>query len=151
MGRAILYSEANETELVSFKARDFAAYIPVGSVIAISDINLLGISLGGLVKTASTTTVTFETPIEIKVVSGFNEQFYLALYPDVREAIRNGVVPNGLAHYQQHGISEGRIPNGYLIYLVDSLFNIVVRRITNSPGNYTTLNFASISFIPPVS
>src|SRR5690349_19130683 len=38
----------------------------------------------------------------------FDEEFYLAIYPDVAEAVANGVWPRGYDHYIAHGRSEGR-------------------------------------------
>jgi predicted phage tail protein len=148
VGRAILYSEAKEIEIVSFKARDFAAYIPVGGVIAIQDSNILNLSLGGLVKSATSTSITFDNLIEIKQINGFNEEFYLSLYSDARQAISNGTYISGYAHYLAIGQGENRLINGYLVYLHDSNLGLHIRAITNSPGNYTTLTFGSLSFTP---
>lgn len=148
IGRGILYSEAKEIELVTFKARDFMMYCPCGAVIAIQDYNLLGVTLGGIIKASTNSSVTFDIPIELKRFNGFNEEFYLAAYPDVRETIKNGVFTSGYQHYVLYGNTEGRKPNGYLIYIQDIAFNTVTRIITSLPGNYTTLSFEAVNFIP---
>lgn len=41
----------------------------------------------------------------------FNEQYYLQQNPDVAAAVARGEFPNALAHYNQFGKSEGRLPN----------------------------------------
>jgi hypothetical protein len=41
----------------------------------------------------------------------FSEEFYLATYPDVRDAVERGAVLSGFLHFVQQGIGEGRIPN----------------------------------------
>jgi uncharacterized HAD superfamily protein/hypoxanthine phosphoribosyltransferase len=38
----------------------------------------------------------------------FDEKAYLMRYPDVAAAVRQGHLPSGLAHFERHGISEGR-------------------------------------------
>jgi predicted phage tail protein len=145
IGRAVLFSEGNELETVTFKSRDFAAYIPVGSVIAIQDSNINGLVFGGNCATLHTQTpisITFNNPITLQSfdTSKFNEEYYLVLYPDAREAIRVGTYQNGLEHYQQVGQSEGRFFNGYLLHISDSQGVNHVRRITNNlPGTYSTL------------
>lgn len=42
----------------------------------------------------------------------FDEEDYLDANPDVREAVRQGLFPSGLAHFQNNGHQEGRFP-GY--------------------------------------
>ncbi len=44
-------------------------------------------------------------------VPGFDEQFYLAAYPDVEAAIRQGRFRTACQHYQQNGRYEGRFPS----------------------------------------
>lgn len=43
-------------------------------------------------------------------VVGFDEQFYLAAYPDVEIAIQQGRFRNACQHYQQNGRYAGRFP-----------------------------------------
>ncbi len=46
--------------------------------------------------------------------SGFDEDWYLAEYPDVAEGVKTGVVASGYAHWMASGKAEGRIaPPGY--------------------------------------
>ena len=39
---------------------------------------------------------------------GFNEREYLRCNPDVRRAVRRGIVSSGRAHYRVNGRYEGR-------------------------------------------
>ena len=39
----------------------------------------------------------------------FNENFYLASYPDVAAAVAAGTFSSGLQHFQLSGLTEGRI------------------------------------------
>lgn len=41
----------------------------------------------------------------------FNEAFYRAVYPDVDQAVRDGIFASGYSHYLSFGVHEGR--NGY--------------------------------------
>jgi hypothetical protein len=41
----------------------------------------------------------------------FSEEFYLASYPDVRDAVERGAFLSGFLHFVEHGIDEGRIPD----------------------------------------
>ena len=54
-------------------------------------------------------TPRFYTP----VVEPFDEQTYLALYPDVAVHVANGGIGSGLEHYIQWGENEGRWPSGH--------------------------------------
>lgn len=39
-----------------------------------------------------------------------DEQWYLKQYPDIAQAVRDGVVPSGRAHFISDGYFEGRLP-----------------------------------------
>ncbi|MDE2364779.1 MAG: HAD-IIIC family phosphatase [Hyphomicrobiales bacterium] len=41
----------------------------------------------------------------------FDEEFYLARYPDVRAPVEGGAIKSGYEHYRKHGRWEGRFPN----------------------------------------
>jgi len=41
----------------------------------------------------------------------FNEEYYLAQYPDVAEAVANGSISSALSHWQNIGFTENRNPN----------------------------------------
>lgn len=43
----------------------------------------------------------------------FDEVWYLDRYPDVAQAVRNGVIPSGRHHYINFGRDEGRLPCAY--------------------------------------
>lgn len=65
------------------------------------------------------------------ILSGFTkkntfvELEYLTLYPDVAAAVKAGTFKSGYEHYEKHGKSEGRQPNGLspreraVFYLID--------------------------------
>jgi hypothetical protein len=40
----------------------------------------------------------------------FDEAWYLSKYPDVKDAVKRGLVPSGREHYLSHGYYEHRMP-----------------------------------------
>lgn len=44
-------------------------------------------------------------------MSNFVESDYLALYPDVAEAVNKGFIKSGYEHFKKHGEAEGRLPS----------------------------------------
>ena len=46
------------------------------------------------------------TPALPEIDARFDEQLYLALNPDVDEAVREGVIESGLAHWREYGRNE---------------------------------------------
>ena len=150
MAKSVIYNECYETELVTFQSRGFAGLLSVGSVIAVADYNRHTLRIGGLVATGSTATIiNLDYPVEIKNIEGFDENFYLILYPDIREAVRTGFFENGEQHYEQFGRNEGRFPNGYLLSISMPDMTVQIRRVTNAPGVYQSLTVDSpFPFIP---
>lgn len=53
----------------------------------------------------ATSAVAMDIPAE---VLAFDENGYLAAYPDVQAAVQAGTIASGLDHYLQYGLSEGR-------------------------------------------
>lgn len=144
-GKQIIYSENRETQVVSFAGRAYTSAIPIGKVILISDAKTLGKRFGGLIRNAYNTDdktfIELDSPVEIGGVSGFNSNFYMLFYPDVRSIIRNSTdisVPNYLAHWLKYGRNEGRVPNGYLLYMQTSS-GIRYGRVLNTPGTWEVL------------
>jgi hypothetical protein len=45
----------------------------------------------------------------------FDETWYLSRYPDVRDAVKLGVVPSGHQHYVESGYFEHRMPAAILV------------------------------------
>jgi hypothetical protein len=45
----------------------------------------------------------------------FDEAWYLSKYPDVKEAVRRGVVASGREHYVLSGYYEHRLPTAILV------------------------------------
>ena len=41
----------------------------------------------------------------------FVESDYLALYPDVADAVNKGFIRSGYEHFKKHGEAEGRLPS----------------------------------------
>lgn len=140
IGRSTIFNECEETEIISFSCRGFATHIPVGKVIAIADSHIFNKRLAGLVMPTSTTNnIKLDYPVQINQVSGFDEKFYLLLYPDVREAIRNGSISDAYQHYVQFGQSENRYQNGYLLMCLMPNVTLEIKRVVNLPGVYTNL------------
>jgi len=46
-----------------------------------------------------------------KIDSDFDEEYYLARYPDIAEAVARGQLPDGASHYIRWGRAEGRHPS----------------------------------------
>jgi len=40
----------------------------------------------------------------------FDEAWYLSKYPDVKDAVKRGIIPSGREHYVAHGFYEHRMP-----------------------------------------
>lgn len=140
IARAVVISENTELETVTFTCRNYISYIPIGEVISISDSNLFDKRLAGLICAGSTSRrIVIDYPVQISDVNGFDEQFYLLLYPDVREAIRIGVIATGYDHWIQHGQSEGRRSNGYLLMCLLPSLELEIRYVLNPQGVYTVL------------
>ncbi len=56
-----------------------------------------------------------EAPIAVTGIQEFNEDAYLACYPDIRAAIEAGMVTSGLDHYAKYGRAEARLAHaGYI-------------------------------------
>ena len=52
----------------------------------------------------------FNKMLQLAFDGAFSEKWYLDSYPDVNEAVEDGVVDSGLSHYVGSGIYEGRFP-----------------------------------------
>lgn len=138
-GRAIIYSENYESGVVTFKGRQYLAYVPIGKIVAISDSNTEQERIGGIITSISSNQITIDYPISIKPYQGFDEYFYLLLYPDVKVGVQNGTFKLAIDHYLRYGINEGRYPNGYII-LVQTRLGVVPFRVLNPPGSYSVLS-----------
>ena len=51
-----------------------------------------------------------QSATDAAIVTGFDEAWYLNAFPDVANAVRDGVCPSGLWHYMTYGWKEGRPP-----------------------------------------
>jgi predicted phage tail protein len=76
-GVAALISDRLEQETVTFKARAYAAFIKPGDIITISDSQRLEMRGGGLIISATTTTINLDSPVTL--VSGQTYQLSVTL------------------------------------------------------------------------
>ena len=140
LGRAVVYSENYETETVTFQARGYAAYLTIGTLINIADIDRNTYRIGGLLIAATPptgsnqATVTLDQPVNIGTPTGYDDRFYTTYYPDIRAAIATGVITSGYAHWVATGQSEGRRGNGYLLYCMLPNLSTEFQLVTNPPG-----------------
>ena len=74
---------------------------------------------GELTVSASYTQFTAMIRLMLQSVK-VDEDWYRRQYPDVAEAIRTGVVPNGQEHFINDGYFEGRMP--YLIQIDEPFY-----------------------------
>jgi predicted phage tail protein len=76
-GVAALISDRLEQETVTFKARAYAAFIKPGDIITISDSERLEMRAGGLIVSATTTTINLDSPVTL--VAGQTYQISVTL------------------------------------------------------------------------
>ncbi len=76
-GVAALISDRLEQETVTFKARAYAAFIKPGDIIAVSDSERLEMRAGGLIISATTTTINLDSPVTL--VAGQTYQISVTL------------------------------------------------------------------------
>ena len=82
LGKAILFSEQNESEVVSFTTSiDAGAIVRPGSVISINDPVRAGVRRSGRINTASTTQITVDNVLNLAGFSGTNQKCSVIL-PD---------------------------------------------------------------------
>lgn len=150
-GRTLIHSENLETGIITFKARQRFATIPLGKVIAISDNLDNGVKLGGMIVNATSNSLQTDTPIQFLPFSGFDDVFYTTLYPEAREAVRIGTYSSVYEHYVNVGQAQGKYPNGYILLTGISDNTITIHRVTNSPGTTDTIVIdGSFPSIPPM-
>ena len=76
-GVAALISDRLEQETVTFKARAYAAFIKPGDIITVSDSERLEMRAGGLIISATTTTINLDSPVTL--VTGQTYQISVTL------------------------------------------------------------------------
>lgn len=76
-GVAALISDRLEQETVTFKARAYAAFIKPGDIITVSDSERLEMRAGGLIISATTTTINLDSPVTL--VAGQTYQISVTL------------------------------------------------------------------------
>jgi hypothetical protein len=60
----------------------------------------------------------------------FHEATYLRAFPDIADAVRRGLLPSGLAHYQQSGQAEGRLSNPQYLALLEARTRAIAPVVT---------------------
>lgn len=77
-----------------------------------------------------------------------DEAWYIRAYPDVREAIQNGIVPDAKAHYYRFGFYEHRMPYHiivdepwYLAQYPDVRAAIASRHFASGQAHFDLLGF----------
>lgn len=131
--RHIIYSENLESKVITFRARQLLKSVSIGDVILVGDSFVTGESFSGLITTPplSSTVLLLDRTIQLKTLQGFDERFYLYRNGDVLNAVRNGDFKSGLDHYRITGQTEGRLPNGFLLFIYTSA-GIEIRRILSN-------------------
>lgn len=86
MGKWLLYTEQYETETVSFKAALDSVYIAPGDIIKTHDSNRVGARFGGRLISATTTTLTLDSPITVSSGETYSVSVVL---PDGQIEVRN--------------------------------------------------------------
>ena len=69
VGRWLLYSERDETEIVAFASGIEASPVRPGDIIKVADASRAGVRLGGRVVSANTTAVTLDSPVTLGAVT----------------------------------------------------------------------------------
>lgn len=70
LGRWLLYSEQNESRVVTFKTGSEGAILRPGQIIKVADSLIAGNRIGGRIASATTTTVTLDKEYELSIVGG---------------------------------------------------------------------------------
>jgi len=120
LGKAILFSEQNESEVVSFTTSiDAGAIIRPGSVISVNDPVRDGARRSGRVKAASTTQITVDNTIDLNTFGGANQKCSVLL-PNGSLETKNitGIINNQITLDSSSPLSAA--PNVNSIWYVQS-------------------------------
>ena len=118
LGKAILFSEQNESEVVSFTTSiDAGAIVRPGSVISINDPVRSGVRRSGRINTASTTQITVDNTKDLSGFSGTNQQCSVILSDGTVETKSISGISNNVITVSSAFSSA---PNANSIWLIQS-------------------------------
>lgn len=105
-------------------------------------------------KSADNNTVTLNKTVvrdllKMALSDRFDEEWYLARYKDVAEAVRKGAIRTGFDHYSSAGVYEGRIPYPFAIDELDYLnrHRDVARSLKEGPYDSAAEHFYTVGFL----
>jgi len=118
LGKAILFSEQNESEVVSFTTSiDAGAIVRPGSVISINDPVRAGVRRSGRINTASTTQITVDNTKDLSGFSGTNQKCSVILSDGTVETEDISGISNNVITVSSAFSSA---PNANSIWLIQS-------------------------------
>ena len=118
LGKAILFSEQNESEVVSFTTSiDAGAIVRPGAVISINDPVRAGVRRSGRINTASTTQITVDNTKDLSGFSGTNQKCSVILSDGTVETKSISSISNNVITVSSAFSSA---PNANSIWLIQS-------------------------------
>ena len=118
LGKAILFSEQNESEVVSFTTSiDAGAIVRPGSVISINDPVRAGVRRSGRINTASTTQITVDNTKDLSGFSGTNQKCSVILSDGTVETESISGISNNVITVSSAFSSA---PNANSVWLIQS-------------------------------
>jgi predicted phage tail protein len=169
IGKWLLYSEINESEVVTFRTGLYGAAVRPGNIIQINDSHRAGLRFSGRVVSATTNAVTLDAPVTIEALAGLDytlscmiavsEQWESAAAKAIGDRVYSRA-PNLHLHFEctiagTTGTNEpvfnrqigGTTQDGDITWTTRS--NLQERFVTNDPGSHTTLNVAAPFTVAP--
>jgi len=147
MGKAIIFSEQNESEVVSFGvSKDAGAIIRPGAVISINDPVRAGERRSGRINTATTTQITVDSVQDLNTFGGTNKKCSVIL-PDGTIETKNVIGLVGSVITLDSALSQ--TPNANSIWLLQSssLEPQTYRVITVEEQNGINYNITALTYI----
>jgi len=160
LGKAILFSEQQESEVVKFTTSiDAGAIVRPGAVIAVNDPMRHGTRRSGRIKTATTTQITVDNIADLSTFGGTNKKCHVLL-PDgtietkniIGNPNNNGVItldsalsqtpnPNAIWLIQSDRLSPKEKPNLYRVISVEEQdgVNYLISGLTYLEGKYANI------------
>jgi predicted phage tail protein len=118
LGKAILFSEQNESEIVNFTTSiDAGAIVRPGSVISINDPVRAGVRRSGRINTASTTQITVDSTTDLSGFSGSNQKCSVILPNGTLETKNVSGISNNVITVSS---AFSQTPNSNSIWLIQS-------------------------------
>lgn len=147
-GRYVLFSNNRETQTVTFTCRSWGAYVRPGEIIQIADAKRAAIRNGGLIVTATTTTVQTDAPVSI-MSGGYR---LTCMMPDGSLQTRNIVNSIGGTNVLNVDIPFTQIPlpESNWVVAAPSVLPQLFRVISNSsdPSDSTRHTITGTQYIP---